>query len=237
VSPDRANPLEKSPDISVWAELPDETDERWEAAYVSFLTPARETARCVRRLRLLGAGKWPRDDRIVELFCGRGSGLEALERMGFTAIEGVDCSRSLLNHYSGRARLYLGDCRLLQLADSSRDAVIIQGGLHHLHDLPADIERVLGEVHRILRPHGKLLLVEPWLTPFLRTVHAACSLSYLCKLSRRLSALNEMIESEKVTYRRWLANKNPILALLGEYFATEVCWTALGKLAYRGGKR
>jgi hypothetical protein len=60
----------------------------WEAAYLAFETPEQEVAKFVSRLRKLGAHDWPKDSQIVELFCGRGSGLVALHRLGFTRIEG-----------------------------------------------------------------------------------------------------------------------------------------------------
>ena len=64
----------------------------WEAAYLRFETPEQEIRKFVKRLRALGVSKWPRDNEIVELFCGRGNGLRALQSLGFTRVEGVDLS-------------------------------------------------------------------------------------------------------------------------------------------------
>ena len=50
----------------------------WEEAYLRFETPDQEIRKFHKRLVALGAGDWPRDSRIVELLCGRGSGLRAL---------------------------------------------------------------------------------------------------------------------------------------------------------------
>ena len=49
----------------------------------------------------MGAMKWPRNAKIVELFCGRGSGLRALHQLGFRAVEGIDLSPSLAAEYDG----------------------------------------------------------------------------------------------------------------------------------------
>ena len=57
------------------------TDNPWEAAYLAFETPEQEINKFVGRLMKLGAQHWPRDAQIVELFCGRGNGLQALQRM------------------------------------------------------------------------------------------------------------------------------------------------------------
>src|SRR5579863_8906443 len=85
----------------------------WEAAYLRFETPEQEIRKFVKRLRALGVCKWPPDAQIVELFCGRGNGLRALQSLGFTRVEGVDLSPSLVAQYQGSARCYVGDCRQL----------------------------------------------------------------------------------------------------------------------------
>src|SRR3982074_2773992 len=53
----------------------------WEAAYLRFESPEEEIRKFIKRLTRLGAPQWPRDAEIVELFCGRGNGLIALQRL------------------------------------------------------------------------------------------------------------------------------------------------------------
>src|ERR1700757_175883 len=142
----------------------------WEAAYLRFETPEEEMHKFTERLRKLGVNEWPRGTNIVELFCGRGNGLHALARLGFRNIEGVDWSPRLLAEYMGEARCHAADCRELPFAEKSKDAAIVQGGLHHLPVLLDDLERVFIELKRVLRPNGHVVFVEPWLTPFLRVV-------------------------------------------------------------------
>src|ERR1700681_3167479 len=84
--------------------------DRWEAAYLRFETPEQEIQKFIKRLRKLGAREWQRDSEIVELFCGRGNGLHALERLGFSRLEGVDLSPRLLAKYRGNAKCYEADC-------------------------------------------------------------------------------------------------------------------------------
>src|SRR5712675_1767656 len=95
------------------------TPDPWEAAYLRFETPQQEIQKFIARLNRLGARQWPRDAEIVELFCGRGNGLVALERLGFTHIEGVDLSPLLVAQYRGPAKCIVGDCRQLPFADRS----------------------------------------------------------------------------------------------------------------------
>src|SRR5262249_38326703 len=155
--------------------------------------------------RRLGLHSLSRSSQVVELFCGRGNGLVALERLGFRSLEGVDLSPKLAARYRGPAQLYVGDCRDLRFETGSKDLGIIQGGLHHLPSLPCDVERVFAEIHRILRPTGQVAIVEPWLTRFLRIVHAVSSSHTVRRLWPRLDALASMNEREHVTYNAWLS--------------------------------
>jgi ubiquinone/menaquinone biosynthesis C-methylase UbiE len=209
----------------------------WEAAYLAFETPEEEVEKFIRRLRKLGAHEWPRDAQIIELFCGRGSGLAALARLGFSRIEGVDLSPRLLAEHRGPGRIECCDCRALTFPDASRDIAIVQGGLHHLPTLPDDLECTLAEVHRVLRPGGRFVVVEPWLTPFLHFVHAIARQPLARRLNRKIDALQTMIEHEIRTYRQWLSQPALVLECFGRHFATERQSASFGKLMYVGVPR
>lgn len=209
-------------------------DEVWEAAYQRFETPEEEIRKIRRRLISAGALGWPRDAAIVELFCGRGNGLKALASLGFRSLSGVDLSAPLLQSYDGEARLFLGDCRDLKLADRSVDVIVLQGGLHHLPEFPDDLEKTLREIRRVLRPSGCFVLVEPWETPFLQFVHVCCRSAVLRRLWGKLDALATMIERERTTYERWLRHPQEILQLLHRNFQPEKETVAWGKLAFVG---
>lgn len=206
----------------------------WEQAYLRFETPEEERRKFLRRLRILGAAAWPRDSEVVELFCGRGNGLEALHRLGFRRLEGVDLSATLLAQYRGDARCYVADCRSLPFADASKDVLVVQGGLHHLERLPEDLASVLSEARRVLRPGGRMVVVEPWLTPFLSFVHAVCDVRAARKLWPKLDALATMNELEATTYLAWLARPAEILALLESRFRAELLRKEWGKLLFVG---
>jgi len=206
----------------------------WEAAYLRFETPEEEIRKFTERLRRLGVGDWPRETNIVELFCGRGNGLHALARLGFRNIEGVDLSPQLLAEYRGEARCTAGDCRELPFADKSKDAAIVQGGLHHLPLLPDDLERVFAELRRVLRPEGRVVFVEPWLTPFLRFVHGVSMNPVARRLSIKLDALATMIENERQTYENWLGRPQEISQLARRYFQPEQESFAWGKWNFVG---
>jgi ubiquinone/menaquinone biosynthesis C-methylase UbiE len=228
------NDAKTKPKIEQWHSSVCCCDPVWEAAYKRFETPEEEIHKMRDRLVNAGAQNWPKDSDIVELFCGRGNGLKALASLGFTNVRGVDLSQDLLETYDGEARLFVGDCRELKLADRTVDVVIIQGGLHHLPELPGDLDRTFREIRRVLKAEGRFMMVEPWLTPFLQFVHAMGRISFFRKLWPKLDALATMIEREQKTYDNWLGRPQEILGLLHANFEPERESIAWGKIAFVG---
>jgi len=209
----------------------------WEAAYLRFETPEQEIRKFVERLERLGVSGWPKDSRIVELFCGRGNGLHALERLGFSSLEGVDLSPRLINEYQGRAKCHVADCRRLPFLTASKDAAIVQGGLHHLMTLPGDLDEAFGEIRRVLTREGRALFVEPWLTPFLRFVHLSAKNPLCRRFSGKLDALATMIDYERITYEQWLSRPKQISSLVQKHFVPLHESFAWGKWNFVGKPR
>jgi SAM-dependent methyltransferase len=203
----------------------------WEAAYLRFETPEEEVRKFARRLRSLGVHRWAKSLEIIELFCGRGNGLRAFERLGFRQLAGADLSPALAARYDGPADMVVGDCRQLPFASASKDVATIQGGLHHLPSLPQDLEQVLLEVRRILRDGGRFVVVEPWRTPFLDLVHAISRRRIARRMSAKVDAFATMMEHELATYDAWLAQPHAILSLLRRFFEVETCRVGWGKLS------
>lgn len=216
---------------------PVETADPWEAAYLRFETPDEEIRKFVSRLKRLGAGQWPRDAEIVELFCGRGSGLIALHRLGFTRLEGVDLSPRLIAQYKGPAKCFVADCRQLPFADRSKDIIIVQGGLHHLPHLPADLEQTFSEMHRVLRKDGRVMLVEPWRTPFLDFINHVSRIPLIRRLSVKIDAFATMVEHEIRTYQQWLSQPELIQQIARAHFVPIHESSAWGKWNFVGTPR
>ncbi|HEU4566251.1 MAG TPA: class I SAM-dependent methyltransferase [Gemmatimonadaceae bacterium] len=211
-------------------------DDAWERAYARFQTPEQEIRKFVWRLTKLGARRWPRDAAIVDLFCGRGNGLHALSRLGFSNLTGVDLSPTLAAQYAGPARIVVDDCRRLPFPSDSFDIAIVQGGLHHLPVLPDDLDQTLGQIRRVLRPGGRLIVVEPWLTPFLVLLHAVARRRTARALWPKLDAYQTMVENEIATFEQWLSQPRLVLEVMNRHFTPALSSTAWGKLHYIGLK-
>jgi SAM-dependent methyltransferase len=212
-------------------------NEVWERAYLRFETPDQEIAKFTGRLTALGVAGWRRDARILDIFCGRGNGLKALERFGFTDLSGVDLSPDLLQQYQGPARLYVADARDMRFPDASFDVVVVQGGLHHLPELPGDLDRVCAEVARILKPDGRFIVVEPWRTTFLRAVDALSEVPLLRAAWAKLDAHYVMVKEEGEVYQTWLNNPDAVLGVLRKWFRPEIDRAAWAKLHFVGSPR
>jgi SAM-dependent methyltransferase len=211
-----------------------EIQRHWEDAYVRFETPEEEVDKFTRRLRSLGESEWGRESKIVDIFCGRGNGLKALEGLGFTSLEGVDISGALLARYEGPAKMYEADCRSLPFENESRDIIVVQGGLHHLPNLPADLDQSLAEVRRALRPEGKFVMVEPWSTPFLQLVHFVSDIHPMRMISTKLDAFATMTHYEATTYFNWLSHPAEIIGLLQKNFIEDSRSLKWGKINFVG---
>jgi len=213
------------------------TPDPWETAFLRFETPEEEIQKFIGRLNRLGAPEWPRESEIVELFCGRGNGLIALQRLGFTRIEGVDLSPRLIAQFKGSAKCTVADCRKLPFADRSKDVLIVQGGLHHLPTLPDDLDQTFSEMQRVLRKNGRVIFVEPWRTPFLTFVHFVSEIPFVRRNSVKMDAFATMTEYEIRTYTHWLSQPELIKKVARAHFVPVHESFAWGKWNFVGTPR
>lgn len=97
------------------------------------------------------------DDEVLELGAGRCDFSNAVSARSVTAMD-ID---AVVTASAGEGvRAVVGDCTdLSQFADGSFDVVFASNLLEHLER--PDALRLLQESHRVLRPGGRLILVQP----------------------------------------------------------------------------
>jgi SAM-dependent methyltransferase len=99
---------------------------------------------------------------VLEIGCGRGGGTAFLfDTYRPHTMTGLDIARSAIarcqrEHARPGLTFVQGDAEALPFADASFDAVVNVESSHCYPDVP----RFLGEVHRVLRPEGLLLLAD-----------------------------------------------------------------------------
>jgi SAM-dependent methyltransferase len=106
----------------------------------------------------------PRGGTVVDVGCGTGRALPALRQAvgPHGTVVAIDITPEMLGEARGTGRakhaaLLLADARRLPLADALADAVFAAGLVSHLPDTEAG----LGELARITRPGGLLVLFHP----------------------------------------------------------------------------
>jgi ubiquinone/menaquinone biosynthesis C-methylase UbiE len=103
--------------------------------------------------------------------------------------------------------------------------------------LPDDLDQTFSEMRRVLRTDGRAVLVEPWLTPFLRFVHRVSENPLARRLSNRMDALATMIQFERRTYEQWLTQPELIKKIDRAHFVPLHESFAWGKWNFVGTPR
>jgi len=98
-------------------------------------------------------------DRVLDACCGTGDLALAAKEAGAGPVTGLDFSPRMLERARAKSReieWVQGDLLALQFEDASFDAATVGFGVRNLEDL----ERGLAELRRVLRPGGRLAILE-----------------------------------------------------------------------------
>jgi SAM-dependent methyltransferase len=126
-------------------------------------TPLRRTLqRIVEYPNFVRMGLQAQDSDILEIGCGSGYGASLLYKQHPCSYLGIDLmpeQLALAERLSlPGAEFRLADATdLAQVADQSKDLVVIFGVLHHI----SEWRKVVSECGRVLRPGGRLFVEEP----------------------------------------------------------------------------
>ena len=139
-------------DTSMWMRVCQTS--RWDRAVLSELMPGIEAL------------------RILDVGCATGRVLYKLARAGARHLAGIDLAPKIIDvaskklHEQGfQADLKSADAEdALPWPDSTFDVVTMTGVLHHFLRPRAALQ----EIRRVLCPHGRIIIVDPWFPPLLR---------------------------------------------------------------------
>lgn len=134
----------------------DHAHRQWVSGYRS--DAAHKASQRIMARALQKAGLKP-GAHILDAGCGTGKNSDWLNRAGYK-VTGIDFSAFALAHASNelgdRIEFRWGDLTKLDVPDESFDAVLLMGVLMHIPDVVAAI----GEVVRVTKPGGALLVSE-----------------------------------------------------------------------------
>lgn len=111
-----------------------------------------------------GAGK---NSKILDVATGTGQQAFAFAKRGYDVV-GIDLTEAMLavarkNNRNGLAKFEAGDATRLRFDENSFDVTCVSFALH---DMPLSIrEKVLGEMARVTKPTGSIVIVDYALPP------------------------------------------------------------------------
>ncbi len=154
----------------------------------------------------------------VELGCGGGQGSVGTARLGADPVVGVDISGEQLRHarrlrefYGVDVRFLQGDLTDLPLADDCFDVASSEAA----YQMVGDLDRALGEAHRVLREGGVFVLSVPHpLYELLDLETGAFEWSYF-DTGRREITIDEKYDSVLVAFDRTVADLHNALVDAG----------------------
>ena len=130
----------------------------WQSAHYDEPYATQRKDKLPRKLGLVGLKCEDKTARILDACCGRGDALETLHGWGFTNLTGLD----LTPHPGWNSRPFVirqGNVMEMPFDDASFDCITNFHALHHFGN-GEGVERFLRECRRVLKPGGRLYIVD-----------------------------------------------------------------------------
>ncbi|MFI5261848.1 MAG: class I SAM-dependent methyltransferase [Candidatus Limnocylindrales bacterium] len=125
------------------------------------------------RAQILGAVDWPATAWVLDVGCGTGMLLNgAAQRVPEGRVVGIDVwdahagggtldvlmANARAEGVADRIEFQYADARALPFGDGLFDIVLCAGAVHHIVRDHADLQRLMDELSRVLKPSGRLVL-------------------------------------------------------------------------------
>ena len=131
-----------------------------------FVQPMYKTL--VEELEKIGGG------RLLDIGCGNGNLFGLLKKEAYQ-LYGVDLSENMISAakaaYSDRAELSVADAEKLPYESEMFDVLVCNASFHHY----THPDTVLGEMNRVAKSGGKLLIGDPYMPQPIRWIMNACT--------------------------------------------------------------
>lgn len=139
--------------------------QRWSETFVAGRD--RRRRQITSKLDALGLSRIPKTAAVLDLCCGACESLDALYELGFRDLAGMDLQPLDGVLANPRYAVVAGDVESPPFEPQSKDWILILHALHHLEG-PEKIGRVLDRAYALLRPGGRLSIIDFPNTPLLR---------------------------------------------------------------------
>ena len=133
--------------------------EIWAHVYGSEYEIRRRRRLLWRKLRRLGLFGEQRSSRILDLCCGHGEALDVMYENGFRDLAGLDWEIDPTTAADPRFKFLAGDALNSGLGDGTYDIITCLHSVHHFAT-PENVRRFMGEAFRLLKPGGRLYLID-----------------------------------------------------------------------------
>lgn len=174
----------------------------WGLGSAGLMVWSSKVGKLEERERVLGGIPWRGDEAVLDAGCGRGLFLiGAARRLTTGRAIGVDLwqkrdqpgnapqttlENARAEGVEDRVEILDGDLRDLPFEDGSFDVVLSSLALHNIHDRE-EREGALHELARVLKPGGRLAIVDIWDTDEYARTLRACGLADVKRSSLRFN--------------------------------------------------
>lgn len=137
---------------------PTESD-LWHEAYANPTAIGRRRGAMPAKLSRLGVDRAKREASILDLCCGHGEALDCLYGMGFRRLYGLDLRVDEQLAGDARFQTQAADALAPPYPDATFDWIVNIHAMHHLASAER-VSRMLEECWRLLRPGGRLGIID-----------------------------------------------------------------------------
>lgn len=199
-----------------------EESDTWKQAYRNAELVERRRNKHAGKLDRLGVQTWNHEAALLDLCCGTGEVLEMLQARGFQDLYGLDVSIDDALQRNPAFKVSAGDGRALPYTDKQFDSVICMHALHHLGGV-AGVGASLQEAARVLKPGGRLGLIDHYDSPQLRLAFALCRQSWWTWITPGLASFRRQLIEEHAYLYDYLDNYRQIRRIIDDLgFEVEV---------------